>query len=109
MVLLAPQAEIMQQVHVAEVPTNDFGVLVMPTNRREARDADSKELGSEEEKTALLHSQDRQPEHTAQSFKARFLHPDHQRETRTSRAASELGSYLFSVASVTDGATFGYL
>ena len=54
MVLLAPQAEIMQQVHVAEVPTNDFGVLVMPTNRREARDADSKELGSEEEKTALL-------------------------------------------------------
>ena len=107
MVLLAPQAEIMQQV--AEVPTNDFGVLVMPTNRREAREVDSKELGSEEEKTALLHSQDRQPEHTAQSFKARFLHPDHRRETRTSRAASELGSYLFSVASVTDGATFGYL
>ena len=101
--------EIMQQI--AEVPTNDFGVLVIPTttNRREARDADSKELGSEEEMTALLHSQDRQPEHTAQSFKARFLHPDHQRETRTSRAASEIGSYLFSVASVTDGATFGYL
>ena len=69
---------------MADVSTNDFGVLVMPMNRREARDADRKELGSEEEKTALLHSQDRQQEHTAQSFKARFLHPDHQRETRRS-------------------------
>jgi hypothetical protein len=82
----------MQQV--ADVSTDDFGVLVMPMNKREARDADRKELGSEEEKTALLHSQDRQQEHTAQSFKARFLHPDHQRETRRSRA-SELGSFFF--------------
>lgn len=74
----------MQQV--AEVPTNDFGVLVMPTNRREARDADSKELGSEEEKTALLHSQDRQQEHTAPSFNARLLDPGHQRDSTASSA-----------------------
>jgi len=95
---------------VAAVPTNDFGVLVMPAERKEVSDAGSEELGSDEERTALLHSQDRQ-KHTAESFKSMFLLPDHRLEVRTSRTAKlpPRGSYFFSVASVTDGATFGYL
>ena len=120
---------------VAEFLTNDFGVLVMPAERNEVSDAGSEEVGSEEEKMTLLHSPDRQV-HTVKSFKSKFLLPDHQPEVRPSRTAqppntlgaldqrgvrlpaevrpsrtAELprGSYLFSVASVTSGATFGYL
>ena len=105
--LLVSVLETMPQV--AAVPTNDFGVLVMPAERKEVSDAGSEELGSDEERTALLHSQDRQ-KHTAESFKSMFLLPDHRLEVRTSRTAKlPRGSYFFSVASVTDGATFGYL
>tara|TARA_B100000795_G_scaffold197504_1_gene151448 strand:- start:167 stop:463 length:297 start_codon:yes stop_codon:yes gene_type:complete len=94
---------------VAGVLTNDFGVLVMPAERKEVSGAGSEEVGSEEEKMTLLHSPDRQV-HTVESFKSKILLPDHQPEVRPSRTAElPRGSYLFSVASVTSGATFGYL
>ena len=105
--LLGSVLEMMPQV--AGVLTNDFGVLVMPAERKEVSGAGSEEVGSEEEKMTLLHSPDRQV-HTVESFKSKILLPDHPPEVRPSRTAElPRGSYLFSVASVTSGVTFGYL